>query len=53
MVSGAPEENRDFKKERLEDRTVQKFQENVDEKVKQLERVIKDLQERVYKLENP
>ncbi len=47
------EQAKDFKKERLEERENQKFQENVDEKFAQLDRLIKDLQDRVYALENP
>jgi len=53
MEFDSPEEIKDFKKERIEDRTVQKFQENVDETISQLKRLVLDLQERVYNLENP
>ena len=47
------EELKDFKKERLEEREVSKFQDNVDEKMGQFDRIIKELISRIEKLENP
>ena len=47
------EKTKNFKKERLEAREVSKFQDNVDEKFAQLERIIKELEDRIYSLENP
>lgn len=47
------EQTKDFKKERLETREVLKFQDNVDEKFAQYDRIIKSLEDRIYALENP
>lgn len=47
------EELKKLKKERLEQREVAKFQDNVDLLFEQYERIIRKLEERIYKLENP
>lgn len=55
MADVTEQDLKDFKKERLDvsEREVQKFQDNVVEKFAEYDRIILNLIERIYKLENP